>query len=209
MKGWYIDRKGDGMKEIIQCIDKETNQKPRTIQDEGVERIINRKIIEWQLALGSYGMGGPGFFGMLLEKTEKFNQEWLVLTLWAASEWLLMNKQWVHASSIFHHIQKPLFSGHILKQYDPSSGKEFPEQEGWDNFSELIIDGVISDATIDKNHAMIKISLDDRINIIEIPKDKSLLPVWGGDKKAKTLDNDSNLADAWVFTGSGNLIVTQ
>lgn len=46
------------------------------------EDIVGRTIDEISEHVGTYGMGGPGFFGL------RFSSEWLVIALWGASEWM-------------------------------------------------------------------------------------------------------------------------
>jgi len=44
--------------------------------------VCGRRIDEVLTYLGTYGMGGAGFFGLRLE------QEWLVVAIWGAGEWI-------------------------------------------------------------------------------------------------------------------------
>lgn len=52
--------------EIVDCTEDAYppgGRRPPTLRDLGTERILNRRIMTWS-ELGSYGMGGPGFFGI-------------------------------------------------------------------------------------------------------------------------------------------------
>lgn len=46
-------------------------------------QVIGKEIIDFTCNGGSYGMGGPGFFGLELE-----NSRWLMVALWGAADWL-------------------------------------------------------------------------------------------------------------------------
>ena len=46
------------------------------------DQIIGRCVDEVCPNVGTYGMGGPGFFGL------RFGSEWLVIAIWGASDWL-------------------------------------------------------------------------------------------------------------------------
>lgn len=48
------------------------------------EGVIGRRIDELSTHVGTYGMGGPGFFGLRL------GAEWLVIALWGAADWILV-----------------------------------------------------------------------------------------------------------------------
>lgn len=47
--------------------------------------VVGRRVEKVSGNLGTYGMGGPGFVGLLL------GNEWLVVALWGATEWLHFN----------------------------------------------------------------------------------------------------------------------
>lgn len=51
--------------------------KPVTAKD-----IVGRRVDEVSACVGTYGMGGPGFFGIRL------GEEWLIIALWGAGEWI-------------------------------------------------------------------------------------------------------------------------
>jgi hypothetical protein len=45
-------------------------------------RVIGREVTKWSASCGTYGQGGPGFFGLHLHKTDTYPAEWLMLRLW-------------------------------------------------------------------------------------------------------------------------------
>jgi hypothetical protein len=47
--------------------------------------VIGRRVDEVCTYVGTYGMGGAGFFGLRLDR------EWLVVAIWGAGEWILAN----------------------------------------------------------------------------------------------------------------------
>ena len=47
--------------------------------------IVDREVQELSTILGTYGMGGPGFLGL------KMDDEWLVIAIWGASEWVTVD----------------------------------------------------------------------------------------------------------------------
>lgn len=48
---------------------------------------LGRRVRAIDLCLGSYGMGGPAFFGL------RFDHGWIVYRLWNAASWLTLNGQ--------------------------------------------------------------------------------------------------------------------
>lgn len=63
---------------------------PATLKEVGTARILNRRIIRRE-PKGSYGMGGTGFFGVQLEKNDRYPKEWLFLAYWGSYGWILLN----------------------------------------------------------------------------------------------------------------------
>ena len=53
------------------------------------EEVIGRKVYEIIDYVGSYGMGGPGFFGFRLDS------EWLVIAIWGAATWIQFNGEFI------------------------------------------------------------------------------------------------------------------
>lgn len=65
--------------------------RPVPIRVHGTHKLQGRKVLETSHHLGSYGMGGPGFFGMKLAGRSGGKDSWLVLTLWGADDWLTLD----------------------------------------------------------------------------------------------------------------------
>ena len=184
---------------IIKCfIDEEMTQPPQSLRSLGVDRILHRRISDWCNYLGSYGMGGPGFFGMKLAKNESFPEEWLILRLWGAGGWLLIDERWVSAFPSLFAIQKPLYN-EMYFFYDKKKKKQIV-LERWDNVSEILINAQITQATIVHNESRIALINNTKEHLLEIPKDTSKLPVRGGGGKKKVWNEEESQLDAWVIT---------
>ncbi len=50
-----------------------------------LEQVVGRPVDEMCTHVGTYGMGGPGFFGLRLA------DKWLVISIWGASSWIQIN----------------------------------------------------------------------------------------------------------------------
>src|SRR5574341_64431 len=84
--------------QIIASTEKDTLAAPKTLRTAGIERILRRTILQWSDHFGSYGTGGPGFFGFKLEATQHYPEENLILTLWGAANWLLFDGRWLETN---------------------------------------------------------------------------------------------------------------
>ena len=65
------------------------------------EELIGRKVHEISRYVGTYGMGGPGFFGFRLDS------EWLVIAIWGAATWIQFNGRIIEEPA---NVIRPRFS---------------------------------------------------------------------------------------------------
>lgn len=166
-------------------IAKKNNSIPRSLRETGEKRVADRTIIKWSSYLGSYGMGGCGFFGLNLDQTDQYPSEWFVLLFWGAAEWLLLDGKWIEASPNQYHIQKPLFS-------------DFPESE-WDQITDKLIGATIKNLQININSMKCKLENFGEEHLLELPADLTKLPLHGSLKPRQWFESD-DLLDAWIFT---------
>ena len=176
-----------GETNIIECAEgSPEGPPPLTLATTGVERIVTRAILAWHPHKGTYGMGGPGFYGFSLEQTSRFAQEWLVLRLWCAGRWLLLDDTWVEAPREQHGDQRPLFSsesGHV----------------GWDNFSPKVVGSHIAEVDIKKSSSRLVLQKGSEVHVLEVPKDMkrlSFYPMAG----RRRWNPQENQLEAWVLT---------
>lgn len=174
---------------IIACMDVIDGQEnmPKTLKEVGTTRIIGRWVRGWSANLGSYGMGGPGFFGLRLAENADFAEEWLVLRLWGACNWLLLDGQWVEAHPNQYHIQEPLYSN-------------FSGEETWDHMKERVAGAQITEAQFEHYYSKIVLTLGVAEYTLEIPKDASLLSKYGGTMQPHEWNPDEDQRDAWIIS---------
>lgn len=174
---------------IITCTDVIDGQEyePKTLREVGTQRIIGRWVSEWSPVLGSYGMGGPGFFGLRLSETADFPEEWLVLRLWGACNWLLMDGEWVEAHPNQYHIQEPLYSN-------------FGGDEMWDRLKERVVGAQITEVQIEHDYSRFVLTLGLTQYTLEIPQDTSRLSLYGGTMEPRVWNPDEDQRDAWIIS---------
>ena len=68
---------------------------PDSIVEVDSDRLIGKKITGINTNNGTYGMGGPGYFGILLE-----DEEYLVYTLWNSKKYIQFNEDKIIGSTI-------------------------------------------------------------------------------------------------------------
>jgi hypothetical protein len=153
---------------------------------------VGRKIIRWGYR-GSYGMGGPGFFGLELVAKGRYPREWLVLTLWGAGEWLLLDVEWVEAHPNQYNIRRPLYSN-------------FGGAEDWDDLAGKVAGAEIIEAEITDFSSNLVLLHGAEQHILELPQDTTRLPVWGGSLEPKRWNPAESHLDAWVLSRRGELV---
>lgn len=176
------------------AIAEQANARLKTLRELGTERILHRQIIGWSANLGSYGMGGPGFFGLKLSATELFSEEWLVLTLWGADNWLVLDNHWLAANPNQYEIQKPLYSN-------------FGAELDWDETTPLLIGATLTDAIVQDNSSVLTLQRENAAHVLEIPQDPSRLSRYGGSGEPRVWNQDESQWDAWVvISGHAELL---
>ncbi len=173
---------------IIACTE-EDGSRPQTLRQVGIERIVGRQITGWMDHYGSYGMGGPGFFELSLEASARFPREHLVLTLWAAGNWILIDGRWLSAHPNQYAKQRPLFSEFA-----------FGLEQRWDEATRLLVGSEIAEALITDDETILLLVQGQAEHRLEVPKDTSRLPWHGGSLEPHRWNPYESHWDAWVVT---------
>ncbi|HEX9990414.1 MAG TPA: hypothetical protein VGE45_18290 [Chloroflexia bacterium] len=184
----------EGKGNIVRAVVGEGGTVPATLRQAGVGRVIGRRVIEWSDSLGTYGMGGPGFFGLYLAETEAYSAEWFALTLWGAGEWLLLDGRWAHANPNQYDVQRPLRS-------------DYAGMEGWDEISGMLVGAIVRDAAIRDNASVMTLEQGEHTHILEVPEDTSRLPRYGGSLEQRVWHSHESHLDAWVISPTAELWV--
>lgn len=166
---------------------------PLTVRAAGEARIVGRDVRAWSGHLGGYGMGGYGFFGLRLDPTVDFPAEWLILTLFAADNWLLLDGRWVAAHPALWAVQRLLTA-------------DFGGDESWDDLSPLLIGARLVAATVTDTTARFMLRQGAEGYLLEVPAEAGRLPPFGGTGQPRRWNPRASLRDAWVLAESGDLV---
>ncbi len=132
--------------------------------------VIGRQVDEVTPYVGTYGMGGPGFFGL------KLGKEWLVFAIWGAGDWIWVN-------DIF--VEDP-----YLEKY------ERPEpwlHDGTDTLSSKLVGTEISSIEIHRHSMAMSFSNGMSLAIDEAPESR---PIFEGNKRYREFLEDDDLRKA-------------
>ena len=145
----------------------------------GVKRIVGRTILDCSKYLGSYGMGGPGFFGFQLKAKSYWPEEWLVLTMWSAAEWLLLDGLWLESSFGHFDLDKCFFK-------EEKTNFSEANKQVKDTFTGL----TIAEFKLHRKSVYMTLQDDIRVHKLELPSDLKRLPVYGNDTERKWFEKD-------------------
>ena len=150
------------------------------------ETVIGRKVVEWSTHCGTYGMGGPGFFGLRFD-----NDEWLILQLWGSEGWLHINHRVLSANS-------------DVKGFNEAFDPVFPRDQCFKDHSVndkalddiLNLPDVITEFEFSGNSGYLMLG-ETRISIEE---DYTKRSYYCGISKPHIFPDDEDLKDAWIIS---------
>lgn len=156
---------------------------PRRICDIPKEAYLQCKIVTTSGSLGSYGMGGPGFFGLQCRKNRK--NFWIIFTLRGAEGWLTLDARLI-ASSLSEAEKKT-----YAKQGNISM--------------ETVHGGTVESVDYLPSSIQIKIKKEDAMHVLELRRDGKTVPPWRGSGDKKKFRDTELLEDALVVSRRANL----
>ncbi|MBR2900905.1 MAG: hypothetical protein IKC39_01535 [Clostridia bacterium] len=81
---------------------------PLNIEQFGADKFNDSQILDVCTCCGTYGMGGPGFFGLKLQGN--YGTRWLTYCIWAAGEHILFDDRILECHPNYSEQYKPLIS---------------------------------------------------------------------------------------------------
>lgn len=166
--------------------------KPWCISDfDANEYFRNSKIIDICPSCGSYGMGGPMFFGIKIQGA--YGIRWLTYCIWCAGEHLLLDDRVIECHSDFLDIYSPWIN------FECYSG-------GGDSDSLLNLKNMLSGLLIEKiqlDNENIFITIGNGENISHMlcsHKYSDSFPEQGGTRKKRNSFEDGVMSDYWLVT---------
>lgn len=145
------------------------------------EQVVGKRVDEVCPYVGTYGMGGPGFFGLRL------GEEWLVVSIWGAGEWILVDDRLVEDT------------------FGESYGRPRPWiHDGEDQLSQRLVGTKIVALSIQRHSLEIRFSSGARMVIDEGPERR---PILEGLKEPRIFSHDDDLGKAIFLSPTAELWV--
>lgn len=161
--------------------------RPILLKDTLKEKITGKTILEINSRLGTYGMGGPGFFGLLLE-----SNEYVVYSVWNAGNYVFVNDRIVECSLDCYYKAKPWISNF--------------SNLVWDDLTDYIVGSTIIDYTIGDEACKLQLQKGTKNIEIQFVRNDKKIPRKAG--RFRTAFKDGKIGDYIVFQHKdGTLIV--
>lgn len=146
------------------------------------ETVLGRVVRDLSTHCGTYGMGGPGFLGLLLDTHGDGPSEWLILTLWGAGDWVSANGRWITANLEQYAQQRPWTS-------------YYGGDNRWDELSPLIVGKRIQKFDVREREFEMVVG-DVRFTLVE---DASTRPIFAGSREPRILEPGTDLRQGWIL----------
>ena len=134
------------------------------------EETVGRRVDEVVPYIGTYGMGGTGFFGLRLGK------EWLVFAIWGAGEWI--------------RVDDTLVEDYYFEKYKRPRPWMF---DGIDDLSPKLVGAEILSFEVQKRSLRMAFSNGMSLTIDESPESR---PILEGNKRRREFLEDDDLRKA-------------
>lgn len=152
--------------------------KPEPVRESDV---VGRPVDGITPSAGTYGMGGPGFFGIRL------GDEWLIISIWGAGEWLNLGGRRVMDS---HHEQH---------------GSPMPWiSSNGDELTPLLLGRVI--ASISITRTTLEVGFGNDV-FLRIEEDGASRPIFQGTKQARAFEEADDLRSAVFLSPTAEIWV--
>ena len=121
-------------------------------------QLIGRRIWGYSTQLVDYGMGGPGFFGLLLD-----NLEYLTYAVYGAGHYVLVDGRAVECNYELYDRYKPLYSN-------------FGGRESWDLLRKIINGSSINDYHTEKHQLTLTLRKKKVVHTLQFVRYSPLIP---------------------------------
>lgn len=145
------------------------------------EQVTGREVNEVLTNVGTYGMGGPGYFGLRLR------DEWMVIAVWGASEWIIAD-------------------GILIKdQFFDNYGRPRPwVTEETDDLSPKLVGAKITAIELEKHSMRISFSNGMSMAIDQSAEDR---PIFEGTRRPREFLADDDLRKAVFLSPTAEIWV--
>ncbi|MNI08567.1 hypothetical protein D3C73_616090 [compost metagenome] len=187
-KGWHEDQSFTDFHYSAEEGEAMLLSRPRQLKEIEADGLLNSRIVDLSSNLGTYGMGGPGFFGLQLELDGR--EQYLVYAVWASGQYIMMDGRVIECYLNYNKSHRPWMSRWAGE----------PEEQQWDELSEVLKRSVITGITLsDAELSLDLASGDGRHQLVFYRYHESLPPMGGGGPRKEAFEQGV-IGDYIVFS---------
>jgi len=160
---------------------------PETIDGFGTDNLVDAKIIDVSTCLGTYGMGGPGFFGLSCDTAK--GAFWLTFTVWGSGQYAVLDDRVIECHPQYNDQYNPWWS------------------RNRDECKSIVIGAVIKQVELFDTECRIVIEAEDGgRHQVMIYKYSEKLPPMGNGKPRKAAFESGIITDYLLVTYEGTVL---
>ena len=162
---------------------------PLNIEQFGIEKLKNSQILDVCTCCGTYGMGGPGFFGLKLQGD--YGTRWLTYCIWSAGEHVLFDDSVLECHPNYSKQYHPLIT---LEDY----------ANALERFKTMLSDMKIKDVLVSKEEIeIILVDSHQTTHILKSFKYSDRFPEQGESGKKRNSFETGEMKEYWLVTYDG------
>ncbi|MEK3761833.1 hypothetical protein [Paenibacillus sp. FSL R7-0337] len=162
--------------------------RPRTLTEIDTDSLLGSRAVRFSTHLGTYGMGGPGFFGLLLEK--EGIRQYLVYAVWASGQYILLDGRVIECHLNYNKSHRPWIS----------SWAGEPEEEQWDELTAKVTGSVVSAVRLTGEELRLELTQEGTRSQLVFYKYHQDLPPLGNGQPRKPAFEDGVTGDYIVLS---------
>lgn len=168
--------------------------RPHSLAERSASSLIGARVEGFHSSLGTYGMGGPGFFGFLLAPHgEVGEREYLVAAIWGAEEYLFLDGRVIGCSPKYYASHRPWIRD------EPRGGEAREGERGAGELEAVLVGATIGAVDIENDRLSISLVQGGIEHVLEVVKQDPRQPPQGRGQPRKAAFNAGSIADYIVF----------
>ncbi|OWR32319.1 hypothetical protein CDO73_01545 [Saccharibacillus sp. O23] len=161
--------------------------RPQTLLELDIQTLKGKQILGYSTHLGTYGMGGPGFFGLLIDRDGE--PEYLVYAVWSSDQYTMMDHRVIGCHIRHNATHRPWIS-----RWTGES-----EENQWDELTDRLIGSTISEVSLSEARFDIEIMNKGQTHKLTFYRYSEELPPQGNGEPRKPAFTEGTIGSYIVF----------
>lgn len=162
--------------------------RPQTMTEMDKDALLGSRVEGYSTHLGTYGMGGPGFFGLLLEKEGV--RQYLVYAVWASGQYILLDGRVIECHLRHNQSHRPWIS----------SWAGEPDEEQWDELTAKVTGSQVTAVHLTGDQLQLELTQGNVQHQFVFHRYHTDLPPMGNGQPRKPAFEDGVIGDYIVLS---------